>query len=281
MGFPKKQAAGPVLEQSQVALMASEALAKMRSQRVFLPVRLTFETPILTHRWSQKVIVKMLGSMTGAEQARTPKDLTNDFEESWYRDINDVPCIPTRLVKAAIVEGAVSTGKLVSKAELKRELRIVGRTAPIRVAGKKSIKEMLEMDVRVTRNSTGAPDVRARALVPAGAWIDVLLAFPRTMSVDKIVAALQAAGDTIGLCDWRPERGGEYGTFSVEILKGADHIKRIQDESAVAEQEFVIPANMLRAFNALPTEKKSDTGRKVGSLESVNGKRAHVPNDEA
>jgi hypothetical protein len=281
MGFGKKAAPGPVLEQSEVALLASEALAKMRSQRVLLPVRLTFETEVLTHRWSQKVITKMLGSMTGAVEARTPKDLTEDFEQSWYRDINENPCIPTRLIKAAIVEGAVSTGKLVSKAELKRELRIVGRTAPIKVAGKKSVRELLEMDVRVTRNTTGAPDVRARALIPKGAWVDVLLAFPRTMSVDKVVAALAAAGDTIGLCDWRPERGGEFGTFSVQILKGAEHITRIQKESEVPEQEFKIPPHMLRAFNALPAEKVSGTGRKVRSLESVNGKHDHVPNEEA
>ena len=280
MAFGKKKDIASGVEQSNVIKLASEALAARRATRVMLPVRLTCETPMLLHRWTEKAVRQMLGKMTGLEMPREPKDLTKEFDESWYRNINGEPAVPCRVIKACIIEGAISTGKLVSKAELKREMRVRGYTAPLRIKGVKSVKDHLTMDVRIAANQGGSPDIRSRALVPAGAFCDVVLDFPKTLSPDKVIAALAAAGETIGLCDWRPERGGEFGVFSVDLLKEGD-IERILKENTVPEDEFKIPPELLRAFNALPQESLKDSGKKVKSLIENGARQQTTSSDEA
>lgn len=271
MAFGKKKAAvGAVnVDQSNVALLATQALATLRSTRVRLVVRLILD-PVLMNRWTNKAIVQMLGKMAGKELPRPPKDLTEEFNESWYRNERGEVVLPCRVIKAAIVEGAISTGKVVSKAELKRELRVCGFTAPIySPKGDKLLVKNLTMDVRPARNASGGPDLRSRAIVPAGSYVDVVFDFPPTLSPDKVMAAVDGAGSTIGFCDWRPERGGEFGTFSIDtnrVSNDKKEIERVIAECGCPEEQFVIPPELLRAFNAMPRESVPDPIRKGVSV---------------
>jgi hypothetical protein len=129
------------------------------------------------------------------------------------------------------------------------------------------------MDIRLVRNNGGSPDVRARALIPAGYHMDVVLQFsPAMLSIDAVVSAFSAAGATIGLCDFRPARGGECGTFEIQPLQETD-VPRILKESVVPEEGFTIPDQLLTAFNSIPEDKLTDPARKVKSL-IKNGKNA-------
>lgn len=260
MAFGRKKNVEMNYNQSNVSELASAALRKMRATRVRLPMRLTFETPILTQRWTTKAVRKMLGNMVGMPEPKENKDLTKDYEDSWYRNKKGDPVIPCRIVKAAVVEAAVATAGVVTKADLKRSMRVLGYTAPIREAKK-------EMDVKIVRNSNGQPDVRSRALFEPGCYIDVVLEFGMPLSPDQIVAAADAAGNAIGLCEWRPEKGGDFGTFTVAPLPSdAATVNRILKECSIPEDEFVIPPEMLQAFNAIPTEKLNEGGKKVRAL---------------
>ena len=260
MGFGKKKTEEMAYSQSNVSDLASEALRKMRATRVRLPLRFTLETPILMQRWTTKAVRQMLGNMVGQKQPKTDKDLTKDFEESWYRNEKGAVALPCRIIKACIIEGAISTNGVVTKADLKRSLRVLGYTSPLRDAGK-------EMDVRIVRNATGGPDVRSRARFDVGAYFDVVLEFGMPLPPDKVISAVEAAGQTIGLCEWRPEKGGELGTFKIDVLKGdSATINRILKECDSPEEEFVIPPDMLRAFSAIPTEALNDGARKVRAL---------------
>jgi hypothetical protein len=270
MSFGKKRAASAVnVDQGNAALLATQALATMRSSRITLVVRLVLDE-VLMNRWTNKAIHMMLGKMTGLELPRPPKDLTAEFEASWYRNERGEVALPCRLIKAAIVEGAISTGKVVSKAELKRELRVRGFTTPIYTAnGKKMLMKELVMDVRPATNSTGGPDLRSRAIVPAGSYIDIVLEFPPTLSPDKVMAALDGAGSTIGLCDWRPNRGGEYGTFAIDTNRVSNDLKdidRVLKDCSSPEERFVIPESLLRAYNAMPRDNMPDPVKKALSV---------------
>jgi hypothetical protein len=67
----------------------------------------------------------------------------------------------------------------------------------------------------------------------------------------------------------RPERGGEYGTFTIEILDNSQ-IARILKENSVPEEEYKIPPEFLRAFAM--GEVKSDVATKAVAVAShVNG----------
>jgi hypothetical protein len=273
MGFPKKKTTpAAIFTQENVATLAAEALRKSREMRVRLALRLTAETPILVQRWTSKAVRKMLGAMVGMPVPKEPKDLTSDYEESWYRNEDGKPVIPCRVIKAAIVEGAIATGGVVTKADLKRGLRVLGYTTPLLNAEK-------SMDIKIVRNSTGGPDVRARASFEAGCYMDVVLEFGLPLTPDMVISAVDAAGCCIGLCEWRPERGGDLGTFKVEVLPSNDAtINKILKSCSSPEDEFVLPPEMLKAFQNIPTERLNDGGRKVRALiehqDSTRGRKA-------
>lgn len=262
----KKNAVASNVNQSNVVMHATEALKRLRATRVRLPVRLVATAPILMNRWTSEAVLQMLGTMTKQPIPRPPKDLTKEFERSWYRNVKGELALPTRLIKACIVNGAISTGGVVSKAELKRELRVCGFTSPLRDDDGQPAH--VEMDVKIASNHGGGPDLRARGLVEHY-HCDVVLEFPPSLTPDKVVAAFAAGGDTIGLANWRPERGGEYGTFSIEMLDNAE-IPRIMRENALPEEEFKIPPELLHAFGAHMGE--SDMANKaVATVKHVNG----------
>lgn len=260
MGFGKKTETVAHYTQQNISELAAEALRKSRSTRVRLALKITFETPLLMQRWTSKAVRKMLGNMVNMPVPQEPKDLTKDFEESWYRNEKGLLVMPCRIIKACIVEGAISTGKTVTKADLKRSLRVLGYATPLSGGEKK-------MDVKIVRNATGGPDIRSRAQIPVGTSCEFVLEFGLPLSPDKVMAATEAAGATIGLCEWRPEKGGDLGTFSVEVLPSDErNINRILKTCSSPEDEFVLPPEMLRAFSGIPHEKLSDSARKVKSL---------------
>ncbi len=256
-------------KEKSVSLLAAQALRKQRSQLTRLPVRLRGETPLLMHRWSQKALLQMLGKMVGIDMPRQAKDLTKDYEASWYRNVEGELALPCRIIKASVVEGAITTGKVVSKVDLKRYLRVLGYTTPIRLA--KGTE--MEMNVGIVRTSgqSKTPDVRARAVVPEGWYADVVLQFPQTLSVDKVVSALTGAGSAIGLCDFRCEKGGDFGCFDIEFFDGDEEkeIKRILKECAIPEEQPDIPPQYLRAFNALPEDEKDKVAKKAPPMKAV------------
>lgn len=249
------------VEQGKVSLLATQALQKMRTSLLQLPVRIHGETPLLMHRWSQKALLQMLGKMVGIDLPRQPKDLTDDFNESWYRNTNDVLAIPCRIIKASIIAGAVSTGKVVTKVDLKRNLRVLGYTTPIHLA--KDTEMVMDIAIVRTSGQNKAPDVRARAVIPPGWYCDIVMQFPKTLSVDKVICAIAAAGSTIGLCDFRPEKGGDFGCFDIEVLQDEKCIKRILKECSIPEDQPDIPQEYMRAFNASNEETKKKITKKV------------------
>ncbi len=268
-GRKKKLTDSVIVDQGNVAMRATEALAKARSVRVQLLVRLTFTAPVMMNRWEAKSLAQMLGKMTGHQEVRNFKDLTKDYEGSWYRNEKGTLVLPCRVIKAAIIEGAIGTNGIATKAGLKRELRVAGLTTPIHLNGEKT------MDVRIVKNQSG-PDVRSRAQIPAGSYVDVVLQFPPSLGADAVVAALEAAGNMIGLCEMRPQKGGELGTFEVSMFRSdAKEIAKVLKECSIPEEPLKVPAHMLRALSAIPEQKLTDNQRKVKAVvDHVNGQQA-------
>jgi hypothetical protein len=272
MGFGKKSAES--FDSNKVYDLAAKAMRERRSSVVRLAFRLHLGSCLMNH-FSNKAICQMLEKMVGISKPKEQKDLTKSYLDSHYRNINDDLVVPCRIIKAAIVEGAISTGKAVSKAELKRDLRVIGFTAPITLP--KGVKSTT-MDVRLVRNMTGVPDVRARALIPEGSTVDFVVQFPTTLSPDKVIAALEGAGQSIGIFDFRPEKGGDQGTFEVELLS-EDKIDAIVQSCMAPEKPYLLPTELLQAYNSNLTENQekmvkdlSDAEKKAKSLvEHVNG----------
>lgn len=265
MAFGKKTAP-ETFDVSKTGLLAQEAMRNRRCQLARLPIRITLKATLMNH-FSNKAIIQMLAKMGGYSVPKVGKDLDQSYEDSKYFNVNDVVVIPCRVLKAAIVEGAISTNKMVTKAELKRDLRVEGFTSPLHLP--KGAK--IERDVRLVRNQTGVPDVRARALIPEGTTADFVLKFPTTLSPDKIVAALDGAGQSIGIFDNRPQNGGDCGMFDFDILPDKE-VARVINECMVAEKPYDLPEWIYTAFEKGSHHASDDASKKVTALiEHVNG----------
>jgi hypothetical protein len=263
MGFGKKKI--ETFEQNDGYDLASKAMRARRLAVVRIPFRLHLDNCLMNH-FSNKAVIQMLEKMVGVSKPKEQKDLMKAFEDSQYKNTDGDLVVPCRILKAACVEGAIETAGAVSKAELKRGLRVLGYTAPIKLPKDQKVT----MDVRLVRNMTGVPDIRARALIPQGSTVDFAVQFPTTLSPDKVIASLEAAGQSIGIFDFRPQKGGDLGTFNVELLP-KEAVDDIIARCAVPEQPYEIPQVLLRAYNA-SLESDSDAERHVGALvEHVNG----------
>lgn len=273
MAFGKKKTT-VIFDQSNVHMLASEALKQKRASQVQLALRLTGETPLLMHRWSTKAIIEMVGKMVGQPQPRAAKDLTEEYEASYYRNEDGEVALPCRILKAAIVEGAIATQGVTTKADLKRSLRVLGYTTPLHMKAK------MHMDARIASNN-GTPDMRARAIIPAGYHFDIVVQFGTVLTPDQVIAAIDGAGCAIGLCDFRPEKGGDFGTFSIDTLPDSE-IKRILNDCSSPEEQYVIPPGFLHAFKASTSTPTSDSTRKVMAVvNKVNGESKKKPRTHA
>jgi len=267
MAFGRKKTAdsGPKVTQENASSLALAALQEARSARVTIGVRCVLDTPMLCHAWSTKALLQIIGKMTGHDVERVKKDIMDEYEASASRNVNGQLVVPCRTVKRAIEEGGGdNSGGVVSKAQLKRELRVRGNAAPWDLRGNECVR-----DTRPVANDGGGIDIRTRMLIPAGATFDVVLEMPSSLSPKNVIKAMMAAGDVIGIGDWRPERGGEYGTFSVQKVLDAKDVPRILKACAPEERRFEVPPEMLRAANAMPKEKLTDKQRKAVAM--VNG----------
>jgi hypothetical protein len=256
MAYAKKKTEVEI-PQAQVRLAAAEALKSRSLTRVRLGIRVRFTTDVLMNQFSQKALTEMLHKqVTGGALPREHKDLESSCDAAVYRNTKNEVVLPCRILKAAIVEGCIGTAGAVTKAEMKRNFRVLGWTSPIALNG-----ELIE-DIRLTRNDNGSPDIRGRCRVPAGSTCDFVFEFANTLHPDKIISATAAAGQCIGVCDWRPDRGGEYGTFEIEIVEDEKQWPKIIARCQYPEMAAEVPDYLKRAVAAVPTEKLPDPVRK-------------------
>jgi hypothetical protein len=172
-----------------------------------ISVRIVGDSPLITHAWSFKAKQMMLDKqMKRGTQAKEAKDPERDYQDSIYR-LDDGGCgFPAVGVKAAAIRGAKALGMVM--ADTRAAFHIEGDL--LRINGEPRPREDM---VRV---GMGTADIRYRAEFVA--WsIDLPITYnARTVSVEQIVAMLDAGGFGTGIGEWRPEKDGQFGRFHVE-----------------------------------------------------------------
>ncbi len=180
-------------------------------------------TPLITHAWSQKAKAAMLAKQQRkATAGKEAKDPVADFADSLYwlserpktlsketiaQGRFGFPCVA---LKSAIVDAASSI-KTVTKVLLRQAIHITGE-GPEQLIEINGRPEMREDSVRV---GMGTADLRYRAMfMPWSATANISFNAD-VLSAEQIAHLLSAAGFGVGLCEWRPQKGGPYGRFSV------------------------------------------------------------------
>jgi hypothetical protein len=160
----------------------------------------------------------MLNNMQGRQVPKEPKDPEAEFQASMYRLNDGGHGFPTTAFKKATVEASRLFGRKVTKVGLRQTLFFRGEHS--KSANQSLIRLVTpepEMREDACRVSSGGPDLRYRAMYPEG-WEAVLeiMYIKSSLTQDSVVSLVQAGGETVGVGEWRPEKGGDFGTFTVD-----------------------------------------------------------------
>ena len=190
-------------------------------------IKLKGQTPIML---VADTLADPLNPLTQAHKALTSirgknktEDILREIAKSqyvngiyWNEDLNVY--VPNQNIRASMIGGAKFNKK---GADFKRAVQIVGNKTKLIYDGPKTPeglwKNLNFRDVRtvvVNRSKVMA----YRAIIPN--WtLSFQIAYDEDMvNLDSIQDALTKAGRFVGLCGYRIENGGGFGSFEVEIM---------------------------------------------------------------
>jgi hypothetical protein len=229
----------------------------------FMRVRIEGTDPLIVHAWSEKAVMEILGKQMkvpkGAKEERNPE---MDFEHGKYYDHDGCEAFLAVAVKKAMVTAVTSVGEL-TKVSMRQAFFTWGvhdkeRARILDSDGKAAAAQMRADMVRLGGPSNSA-DIRFRPDYQT--WMaDVIIEYNAlVVSREQIINLLGLAGYGVGIFEWRPERNGTYGRFTVTQVEDlAERPVWKRPTSYLRKGEMNIPA-ILAALRA----KKAVDGKEV------------------
>jgi hypothetical protein len=195
-------------------------------------------SPLILNRMSEKAKHELLmpkGRKTAIEKALSLKHQpVEEYRASAYT-LKD-PKAPTLLaLLSTSFKGAIRSAALdmpgAKKAQIGRLTYIEGEFVGIYGVSK------LFMSVTRSADFARTPDIRTRAIVPEWATRIRITFVQPLIKVQAVANLLAAAGITIGVGDWRPEKGsGSYGQFKIVDQDDADYLRIINGGGRKAQE---------------------------------------------
>ena len=186
-------------------------------------------SPLILNRMSEKAKHELLmpkGRKSEVEKATSLKHLPLDEYRASAYTIKD-ESQPLLAILSTAFKGALRSAALdmpgAKKAQIGRLTYIAGELVGIYGVPK------LFMSITRSADMNKTPDVRTRAIVPTWACrFQVTYVLP-LIRVQAVANLLAAAGITIGVGDWRPEKGaGSYGQFRLVNQNDAEFLSIVK-----------------------------------------------------
>lgn len=170
-------------------------------------------SPLVMHQWADKAKRALREKHAGRKtKEREKRDPQAEAEAATYKCEDGTPGIPAIAFKSSLISAAHKD--LGIEKTLIRKAVFTGLADPQQVLpitfGKVEVREDL---VRV---GAGQPDLRYRPYFFDWHCSMVLQFEPSMIRVEDLVTLIDRAGSTIGIGEWRPEKGGEYGRFQID-----------------------------------------------------------------
>lgn len=195
-----------------------------------------FDSPLIMNRFQLKAWQELLFPSEYKNRAERAQNLKHnpieEFRGSVYRnrDVKRPALIhmPSGAFHAALAAAALDLPGS-SKAKIERLTQVVSTQV--------DLFGLPQMYMAMVRNSdmNRTPDVRTRAIFPEAA-AQVTIRFTRPMLTEGTVGALfGGAGVIVGIGDWRPQKGGSFGTFRLVGEKDKDFARIVRTQGRAAQ----------------------------------------------
>ena len=160
-----------------------------------------------TAKLAQKLDAK--GKSIKGKAPRKQRDLDEEYGACFYLDDDGAYCVPGSAFKRALVSAAIDV-EGVHGTTVKRNIRIMELMAPL------EYDELVRREDTVRQSGqTRAPDIRHRPEF-LGWSTELTVKFDaEVMPMESVLNLFARAGFSVGVGDWRPEKGGEHGTFLI------------------------------------------------------------------
>lgn len=211
---PKREATKTTAPSAGSASGAEVQISKLDSETLWVPIVGT--TPLIVNKFSEKAKRMMLDAQQGRKSPKVARDPHADFEAALYRTKTGYG-FPATAFKNATVGAARFYGKSVKMTELRQFLFFKGELSPHEA---QPLVEILGSEPRmredVCRNANGGADLRFRP--EFAEWrAELQVVYVRScLTRESVLSLIDAGGMGVGVGEWRPERKGDFGTYTID-----------------------------------------------------------------
>lgn len=190
-------------------------------ERLHIPIVGT--APLIVHAWSDKAKRQMLDAQQGRKTVKAIRDPQADYESSLYRTETGYG-FPVLAFKAATVGAARFFGKAVRMTEIRQFAFFRGVPSADKTQILTAINGEPRMREDMVRVGMGT-DLRYRGeFIDWTATLDVTYV-TSALSRESVVSLIEAGGLGVGVGEWRPEKNGQNGTYSIDTTRDIQVVK--------------------------------------------------------
>ncbi len=195
---------------------------KIASETISVPIIGT--APLLVHKFSEKAKRQMLDNMQGRKSPKVAKDPKAEYEAAFYYTKSGEPGFPAIAFKAATVSASRFYGKSVTMTSLRQFCFFHGEPSPdgqqmVVIEGEPSMRE------DVVRVGMGGTDLRYRPQFLEWSTMLQVTYVTSALTRDSLLSLIDAGGMGVGVGEWRPEKRGDFGTYTVDGTRDVEVIK--------------------------------------------------------
>lgn len=178
-----------------------------------LSFRIVGVSPLVQHQWAEKALRQMREKHAGKKtKTRDVRDPQEEADAATYKDAKGRPGIPAIAFKSSLITAAHKD--LGIEKTLVRKAIFTGCADPQEVLPIEF--ERVEAREDLVRVGAGSADLRYRPYFFGWTCTMSLQFEPTLIQVNDLLTLIDRAGLTVGIGEWRPEKGGEYGRFKVD-----------------------------------------------------------------
>lgn len=182
-------------------------------KRAIVSFRIRGTSPLITHNWDEKskrmMREKQAGKKTKTREVRDPEA---EYRAAMYLTKDGRHGIPGMGFKNALISAAHKDIGI--EKTLVRKAMYLVTDDPNKVIAMNCDDPVMREDM--VRVGMSAADLRYRPMY--NPWsVDIQLEVDQELLKDEdIINLVNRAGFGIGICEWRPEKNGEFGRFEID-----------------------------------------------------------------